>query len=175
MKQLISGRDREQPSKPGEPVDWVETMKQLEANPATIIHVIETATGRTLKEIALKKMETVDEFVLSPDGRLLVSSGLNYSTSLSKQQFPPGGFGGPRRGEQQSITHNPFAQVWDTESGKSIHRWNGSAIFSFDPKAKNGAILAIAESLPRSQYPRESESQGRIGIWKFVPEALPKK
>lgn len=174
-KNFIMGRDANSFTKPNEYADWIETKKQLDAIPTTLIHVVATATGKTVNEIALKKMELVDELALSPDGRLLVCNGIAYS--INPKPKNTAGNGSNRQTTPEN-PRDPFAQVWDSESTKSIYRWNGGALFAFDPRAKNGAVLAIAEALPDSfgrrpagYPPRAGEPQGRIGIWKFVPAA----
>ncbi len=105
----------------------------------TTVHLIDAATGKLIREIALKQHDLHLEIELSPDVELLlVKSNLNGSK---------------------------LVKVYETrKGGKLVHVWKGDGLCSFRPFTSEDTkvVLAIAEN--NSQEDRYS---GRLGFWRF--------
>ncbi len=128
----------------GNDVGWPQLSRkdkdELEAKfLPTTVHLINAATGKLIREIALKKDDLHLDIELSPDVELLlVKSNLNGSK---------------------------LVKVYETrKGGKLVHVWKGDGLCSFRPFTADDSkvILAIAEN--NSQQDRYS---GRLGFWRF--------
>jgi RNA polymerase sigma factor (sigma-70 family) len=123
-----------------------DVKKALDALPAAVIHLHDAATGKVVKEIALKKEEEVSQMAFSPDGALLLTQGSHV-----------GGAG--------------QAQIFDAATGKRVHQWWGDGLFAFRPAvAGQPPLLAVAETVFKSGRPAASDSpenRGRLGLWRI--------
>lgn len=114
--------------------------------------VVKTDTGE-----ALPQLEGTDLALTVPgrnafsgDGRLLVLGGQRY---VMKK-----GAGVSGREQTSIVAVSTFLTVWDTQTGKPLKSWNGSATAAFHPVRP---VLAILE-------PNGDET--RLGLWDFAAD-----
>jgi hypothetical protein len=159
--QMVQGRDPEAIK------DYLESAKN-----GSTIRFFNALDGKPGYTLTMKNYELVDQ--IATNGKLAATSGNTISetneplSGFAGGDFPQavqlGGFGGQpglNPGNMATVKNLPFLQIFDVESGRSIHRWKGNGTISFSPKAGDPTFIIVDNGVSAGS------PSNRVGIWRM--------
>ncbi|MHB1422168.1 MAG: WD40 repeat domain-containing protein [Gemmataceae bacterium] len=150
------------------------------AGAGKIVYLWDAATGKELGRLTGHKKE-VDSVAFCPDGRKLVSTGMNNGSLRlwdvkerkllavfdGKQAPPLSAAFSPDGKILATGDGNGMLALWDVDSGKEVRRWRGHAFWAwsiaFSPDGKTILSAAAWESGPRLWDAATGKEKGLLG------------